>query len=102
MNQYFEEGIQAFRKTLKIVADENPYKFTSKEFEKRKQWDEGFTSERNKYFNEKYKIQELRNKILELVQSYGLKMVRDGDYDCYIVFETPEGFTTDIIEEDED
>ena len=105
----YQEGADAFNKTLDLYGYENPYgnvpssqlpyEEWEKEDRKRHDWFLGYRNASNQYFDEKYKIIELQKKIRELIFSHGLQIEYTDEYNTpYMV--TPEGFSISIAEDE--
>lgn len=67
------------------------------EWAKNRAWFDGYREPKRKYFKEKYKIPELQNKIKNLIESYGLVVKFEDEYN-WPYMETPEGFGARLID----
>lgn len=96
--KYFNEGMTAFHKCLDPNKEDNPYGISKKEkdlFYKGYPWFHGYRDASQKYFNKKYKIEEMKEKIRKIVKEYNLILKYSDEYgDPYV--ETPEGFYSKI------
>lgn len=67
------------------------------EWAKNRAWFDGYRESKRAYFNNKYNILELQEKIRKLIESYGLVVKFEDEYN-WAYMETPEGFEANLIE----
>lgn len=104
MKGYAEEGylrgVRDWEENLKKGIFEEPDNPFEKYGKKRHGWFDGYRESKRKYFNEKYKLPELQGKIRELIESYGLVIKFEDEYN-WPYMETPEGFGARLIDSNE-
>lgn len=77
-NDEWKRGENQFLSNISSACPDSPYRLDDP---RRYPFDQGFSQARIYYFKNKYKYDELRKKIIDLIESYGLTYYDGGCYD---------------------